>query len=325
MKILYTVCSANHLAHAKTMADSFAAFNKGYEVIIGLVDKVNGRFDVNDFLPYRIIEVDTMGIKGFDEMAARYTVIELNCAMKSFVAQYIFEHERPEILLYLDSDIWVRHSLEVVEEGLQSHDLLVTPHFTTPMPDNTHKPFERDLLRSGVYNAGFMAFKRKSGVTNFLHWWEGHMHTECHYNFALGMGVDQVWLNLAPVLFAGTGILSRKGANVAYWNLHERKLSEKDGQVMVNEMEPLLFLHVSGYHLAHPEILSRHQNRYDLNDLPVLKELLNTYRNEVIANGYNKYAVMPCAFSKKVRKSSGLMRTVNLLLQPLGVKISGTQ
>ena len=90
-KILFTVCSANHLAHCKTMADSFIGFNEGYTVIIGLVDRIENRFNVKDLLPHQLIEVDQMQIPGFDEMSASYNVIELNCAMKVFVAQYIFQ------------------------------------------------------------------------------------------------------------------------------------------------------------------------------------------------------------------------------------------
>ena len=321
-KILYTVCSANHLAHCKTMTDSFVQFNEGYQVIIGLVDKINDRFDKNDFSPCQLIETDTIGIPGFEAMAASYSVIELNCAMKPFLAQYIFEQEQPDILLYLDSDIWVRHPFISVEDQLQLYDILLTPHFTTALPDNTGLPLERDVLRSGIYNAGFMAFKKSDTVTAFLQWWAMHMQTECYYNFGEGMGVDQVWLNLVPLLYDKAGIFLHKGANVAYWNLHERVLSIRNEKVMVNDSKPLLFLHISGYRFDQPDVLSRHQNRFQLTELPVLSGLLAEYREAVIRNGYEKYRVLPCLFSKPVKKSTGLMKLVNKWLKPLGVKIA---
>ena len=321
-KILYTVCSANHLAHCKTMADSFVEYNEGYTVIIGLVDQINGRFDQDDFLPHQIVEVDQMGIVGFDELKFRYTVIELNCAMKVFVAQYIFQKYDPDILFYLDADILVCNGIRVLEDELNKNDILLTPHFTNPFPDNTHLPFERDLLRSGVYNAGFMGFKKSETVTLFLQWWEGHMRTECYYNFAEGMGVDQVWLNLVPVLFSKTGIVRHPGANVAYWNLHERLLTETGNTVLVNGTEPLLFLHISGYKFEQPEILSRHQTRYQLSQFPVLENILASYRVTVIKNGYEKYSVMPCMFSRPVKKSTGFMQMANQWLKPLGIKLS---
>ncbi|MDB5212014.1 MAG: hypothetical protein JWQ30_2841 [Sediminibacterium sp.] len=321
-KILYTVCSASHLAHCKTMADSFVECNEGYSIVIGLVDQINNRFDKNEFLPHQLVEVDQIGIPGFEDLKFRYTVLELNCAMKVFVAQYIFQHYNPDILFYLDTDILVQNSFSVLEDQLVANDILITPHFESPFPDNTNLPRERDLLRSGVYNAGFMAFKRSETVTRFLQWWEGHMRTECYLNFAEGMGADQIWLNLVPILFTRTGIVTHPGANLAYWNLHERKLSDTAGVISVNGTEPLLFLHLSGYRIDQPDVLSRHQTRYQLNQFPVLETLFSKYRAAVISNGYEKYSAMPCAFTKPVKKSTGIMPMVNKWLKPLGIKLS---
>lgn len=38
-KIAYTICSANHLAYAKTMADSLLQVAPEYMVMIGLADR----------------------------------------------------------------------------------------------------------------------------------------------------------------------------------------------------------------------------------------------------------------------------------------------
>jgi hypothetical protein len=321
-KILYTVCSANHLAHCKTMADSFALHNPGYTIVIALADEIAGRFSVDAFAPYTILETGKIGISGFDEMAARYTVIELNCAMKAFVAQHILDTFHPDILLYLDADILVLHSFDLVEQEMLNHDLLITPHITKPYPDQELLPRERDTLRSGVYNAGFLAMKPGAVTTAFLQWWAQHMRTECYYNFSEGMGVDQVWINLVPLLFKTTGIFTHAGANVAYWNLHERTITAEEGVYKVNGTEPLLFLHISGYSFEKPTVLSRHQNRYELHQFPVLQELLDRYRNAVISNGYEIFIQLECVYARKKKKSTGLMKSVNQLLRPLGVKIA---
>ncbi len=206
---------------------------------------------------------------------------------------------------------------------MTEYDILLTPHFSTPLPDATRLTTERDVLRSGIYNAGFLALKNTENSKAFLEWWAGHMQTECYYNFAEGMGVDQIWLNLVPLFFDKAGILHNKGANVAYWNLHERKLSVVDRVIMVNETVPLLFLHISGYRFTEPGNLSHHQNRFDLKDLPVLTDLLYQYRQEVMLNGYEKYTILSCAFAKPITSTTGFMRTVNKWLKPIGVKLTG--
>ncbi|MBA4197794.1 MAG: hypothetical protein C0459_09590 [Chitinophaga sp.] len=320
-KIAYTVCSANHLAYAKTMADSFSKHNNDYHVFICLVDKINGRFDSNFFKPYLLIEAENIGIDSFEKMSNQYTIIELNCAVKPFMAQYLIKEYNPEILIYVDTDIYFYQSLNTIEKQLETSSIILTPHYTTPINDKRLST-ERDVIRSGLYNAGFIAMKVTDITKDFLQWWSNHLIDECYYNFAEGMGVDQTWLNLVPLFFDEVIVSNNKGLNVAYWNLHERSLSIKHNSVVVNENEPLIFLHISGYKFEMPEILSKHQNRFDLSNLPVLRNLLEDYTKEVKANGYDMFINLNCFYSKPVKKSTGLMRTINKLLKPLGVKIS---
>lgn len=254
-------------------------------------------------------------------MSGQYTIIELNCAIKPFMAQYLFKNYSPDILLYLDTDIFIYHSLESIEAALTENDIVLTPHFTHPMNDDK-EPRERDMLRSGLYNAGFIGMKKSKTVDNILQWWSDRLIDQCYYNFAEGMGVDQYWLNLVPLFFDRVQIFNHKGANVAYWNLHERILNKKDNAIFVNDTEPLLFLHISGYKFDKPEELSRHQTRFQLSELPVLKELLIEYKTIVYKNGYEKFINMSCYFSKPKKKSTGLMATVNKALKPLKVKIT---
>jgi hypothetical protein len=320
-KIVYTVCAANHLAYAKTMADSFIKHNPDYTIFIGLVDRVNNRFDVSFFNPYKIIPVEELQIEQFSAMSAQYSIIELNCAIKPFMAQFLFKKYQPEILLYLDSDIFIYNSFASVETALQQNDILLTPHYTTPINDDL-LPRERDVIRSGLYNAGFIAMKKSKTVNEFLAWWAERMINQCYYNFAEGMGVDQTWLNFVPLYFPKVGILNHKGCNVAYWNLHERNLEWNDSEVGVNNNVPLIFLHISGYSFNTPNILSRHQTRFDLEKLPLLQQLLQQYKITVEKNGYEKFSVMDCYFSKPKKKSTGLMATVNKIIKPLRIKIT---
>ncbi|MDP3393592.1 hypothetical protein [Sediminibacterium sp.] len=321
-KIVYTVCSANHLAHCKTMADSFVQFNSGYELFIILIDQVNERFNLNSFSPYSILEISKLDIPDFDLMAGQYSVIELNCAMKPFVAKWLFEQFHPDILLYIDSDTWVFSPFVEVEKSLLEYDLVITPHFTNAYPDNELLPRERDILRSGLYNAGFLGMRNSANTHDFLNWWAGHMRTECYYNFAEGMGVDQIWINLVPLLFNQVQINQDPGLNMAYWNLHERTLHVKDGLYWVNNNHPLVFLHISGYQFNTPFIISKHQNRYSFADHGVLEELFAIYTTKVKENGFDFYSNLACAYAIPKKKSRGIMKTLNQFIKPLGIKIT---
>ena len=320
-KIVGTVCSANHLAYAKTMGESFIKFNPDYSVIICLVDKIEGRFNPEDFAPFAIIEVDHLAIPQFEKMSTQYSIIELNCGIKPYLCQYILKTYNPDILLYVDSDILFFNSIGIAEHLLSNSDILITPHILTPINDDLN-PKERDFLRSGIYNAGFIGLKNCENVHNFLSWWAERLVDQCYVNFTEGMCFDQNWLNLVPLFFNSVNIVTHKGFNVAYWNLHERIMNKTEDTYFINQVDPLIFLHISGYKFSNPESLSIHQNRIKLNKFPVLSELLGNYKKQVEENGYNQFINLKCYYAKPKKKSMGIMSTINKVIGIWGLKLT---
>jgi hypothetical protein len=69
--------------------------------------------------------------------------------------------------------------------------------------------------------------------------------------------------------------------NMAYWNLHERKLSGKPGNWIVNGQDPLGFYHFSGIEVDSPKQISKHQNRFDLISRPDLNGIFADYRQRL--------------------------------------------
>ena len=143
------------------------------------------------------------------------------------------------------------------------------------------------------------------GVSNslegcaFLDWWEDRCLKFGFEDLRAGLFVDQKWVNLAPCFFVNLRILRDAGCNVAYWNLPERNLSDKDGAYLVNESSPLVFFHYSGYNPNFPERLStKLRIPQDINE--TLLRLLVFYGERLKANGaegYRKYDYAYARFS----------------------------
>ncbi|HJV19466.1 MAG TPA: hypothetical protein VJ552_06255 [Sediminibacterium sp.] len=322
-KILYTISSASHLAYCKTMADSFITANPDYQVMICLADQIMERFDPAGFAPHQLITVEAMNIPAFAAMSERYDIVELSCALKPFAGLYILEKFRPDCMVYLDSDIQVYDSFLLLEEELNCHSIIVTPHFSKPLPADSSVPRERDILRHGLYNGGFFMLKNDPIAISFLTWWGSHLEKEGYLNYAEGMGRDQNWLNFLPLFFSNVLVAKEMaGVNVAYWNLHERSVSRVNNRYMVNDTSPLVFFHISGYSFDQPELLSKHQDRYDLDQFPLLKGMLHQYRQAVLANDHARFSAMECAYARKKKKSMGIMKTINRMIRPLGIKVS---
>ncbi len=306
-KIIFTTCTAAYLAQAKSLGDSITATNPGYTLCIGLVDKINGRFETAAFLPHEITEVETIKVPAFNEMKNRYSLLELSCALKPWFALYFMNKFSAKQIIYLDTDILVTYSLEFIEEQLSQYSVLLTPHIMSPLPNDGKRPHETAILKTGIYNAGFFAVNNDDTGKKFLNWWKEILVDYCYEDSALGLASDQSWLNLVPLFFKNTGILKHPGCNAAYWNLHERNLTKTGDRFLVNG-QPLLFFHFSGYSMQSPDLISRHQDRISMNDNSVLKELFSLYHAALLKNNHPEMLQLKCYYTKK----KGLLQKLGL-------------
>jgi hypothetical protein len=85
-----------------------------------------------------------------------------------------------------------------------------------------------------------------------------------------GTFVDQKWIDLVPAFFDKVCILKHPGCNIAYWNLHERTLSQGKDAILVNN-QPLCFFHFSGVKASKPDVLSSIKLGTRLNEDPFWK------------------------------------------------------
>ena len=93
-----------------------------------------------------------------------------------------------------------------------------------------------------------------------------------------GLGVDQKWIDLAPAFFNGVHILKDPGLNVAFWNLHERRLSKSQAGWFVNDVSPLGFVHFSSFVEAERTIIADKQTRHGPGSRPDFSEVGDVYR-----------------------------------------------
>ena len=307
-KIVLTVCTAAYLAQAKGLGDSLLKFNTGYKLVIGLVDKLNGRIDSSYWKPHELIEVQELNIPEFEKMSKQYTTLELVCAVKSFYTDHLFKLYNPDQIIFLDCDILILDSLGYIESELNFFSILLSAHITKPFPNDGHKPEEKTILKTGMFNAGFYAVKNDENGKNFISWWKERMIDQCYERPKEGLNADQKWLNFLPFYFKKVKILDHPGCNFAYWNFHERTLEKKQDKFFVNN-EPLLFFHYSGYSPDDPDRISRHQDRFKMNANPALNELFNICRESLVQNRNGDFQKMPCYYQKS---SGGFLKRLGL-------------
>lgn len=321
MNVAFTLCSINYLAQAKTLCDTFQKSNPSWKFILGLVDKNVNNVDLS-FMGCEIIEVEDVKIDGFDGMVELYSIVEFITAVKPFYFTHLFENNKDyDKIIYFDPDIVVFKPLTDLENKLDEYDIILTPHFTSPIKDSLQLT-EKHIFSTGVFNLGFLAVKRSANTTNMLEWWEDKLRTECILDLTRGYFVDQLWMNLAPAYFDKVLIDKYPGYNMAHWNLHERTLTETDEGYMVNGV-PLIFFHFSHYHPGRPEQIATFQTRYSFENRPDIKSLFKFYTDTLISNRYFEYKKVPCYYMKNEGKKQFKKTVKGFLRQvvPLRVKM----
>lgn len=286
-----TIVARNYVAFARVLARSIAERRPGARCFVLIVDDPAGYVDGADE-PFELVTTGELGIETFQQMAGMYDVLELSTAVKPWLMKLLMTERGCERLAYLDPDIRLYDPLDEIAALLERESVVVTPHFTEPVPRDGLKPTEQDILTSGTFNLGFLGLSRTDEALALLDWWAERLATDCIVDPERGFFVDQRWMDLSPGIVERFHVLRDPGYNVAYWNLGGRSLSRAGEAYEVNG-RPLRFFHFSGYDPRHPDRISKHQDRIDFLGEPALRELYDAYGAELLANGFEQAVEWP--------------------------------
>ena len=278
-----TIIAKNYVAYARVLAESLAEHHPEGRLWTLIIDDFAGKLAPADE-PFEVLTPSDVGCEAFTQMALRYSVLELSTAVKPWLLRHLMsETGRP--ITYLDPDIRIYGSLAPLEELAREHGAVLTPHNTTPIPADGRRPSQVDIMIAGVYNLGYVSVAPRAEVDWLINWWADRLERDCRVDPAWGYFVDQRWFDLAPGFLSDVAIVRDPEYNVAYWNLHDRKLERHDGRYLVNG-QALGFFHFSGFDSEHPLALSRFQDRIDVAANPVLEHLLEDYARAVNEAGH---------------------------------------
>jgi hypothetical protein len=294
--IYFTLITNKYLAHAKVLKSSFLKFNKG-KLIVGLIDRVQPESHFYNDL--EVVPVEEIGISDFCEMKKIYNVIELLTAAKPFYFKYFMElYPKVDSFVYLDSDIKFYSSINNIIKDNKGYDVLLTPHFLTPQPDDL-TPSDHSILSTGIFNLGFICINRSKESLNFIEWWSRKLTKYCFADIRRGYFTDQLWVNFAPAFLSNFKVLRAIGLNVSNWNLHERHIEFKDERFIINGVEEMVFYHFSNFNLEKPNVLAWYNNRFNFENRPEMSEIFKKYVEDIKSNGYDLYKKIPWAYENQ--------------------------
>jgi hypothetical protein len=148
---------------------------------------------------------------------------------------YVFrEHGEVDAITYLDADLFFFSDPAPLFDEIGPSAVAIVPH---RFP-SANSRFER----FGIFNVGWLTFRRSAEATACLTWWRERCLEWCFDREEPSRFADQKYLDEWPSRFESVHIVGHKGANVASWNLANYRVTQRDGRLLVDE-EPLIFFH----------------------------------------------------------------------------------
>jgi hypothetical protein len=282
---VFSIVSPNYRHFARVLMKSVERHHPEWDRFVLLV----GGEEPPDRESFATVPLDAMALPDPRRFCFRYTILELNTAVKPWMFAHLFARGYDRVV-YLDPDIVVYGPLAELDALPPETFLVLTPHLTGAIGGDAH-PSERTILLAGSYNLGFLCVSRHPALPRFLQWWQDKLEYQCVAEPARGLFVDQRWMDLAPGLFPDVAILRHEGYNVAYWNFRQRSIADRT----VNG-QPLRFFHFSGFDPAHPELASKHQHGLKVSHVPGVSALFEGYHAALLAAGWQSFRDAPYVF-----------------------------
>ena len=214
---------------------------------------------------HQAITIDQCDWEDFDIESASlfYNILEFATSVKPALLRHFLRQDWQRVT-YLDPDIQLFQDFTPVLDD--DMDVSLTPHLFTDIPRDEFKPSTNDILSAGFFNLGFCSVRPTA--LPFLDWWCERLQFDCLIDHSAGYFTDQKILDLAP-LKTNVQVVMEPGCNVAYWNLHERRIVKDQGEWKVafdGSIQHLYFFHFSGFILNRSPSLSKHASRSVLGD-----------------------------------------------------------
>lgn len=185
-------------------------------------------------------------------------------------------------ITYLDADLFFFSDPAQIYDEIASSSVAIIAH--------RYAPKLRWLEKFGIYNVGWLSFRRDANALACLRWWRERCLEWCYDRCEDGRFADQKYLDEWPSLFDNVLVLDHKGANLGPYNLGNYKVGRKVDRIWVDE-QPLVFFHfhalkqITGWlydsHLANYAVRPSRAVRKGIYG-PYIRALLNATKGEGI-------------------------------------------
>jgi len=203
---------------------------------------------------------------------------------------YVLAHDSTiDLVTYLDADLFFFASPEPLFDEMGSRSIAIIPH--------RFSPDLRHLENNGVYNVGWLSFRRDATGLSCLHWWRSRCLSWCQMKNEPDRFADQKYLDRWPQQFPDVAVLEHKGANLALWNIENHRIANTPRCVVVGNV-PLIFFHFHGLRRPRPWIFSLSLPFYGVRMSAVLLHRIFAPYAKVVLALEQRYGLTPQSGSR---------------------------
>ena len=142
-----------------------------------------------------------------------------------------------ELLTYLDADLFFYASPQPIFDEMGANSIAMFSH--------RFPAHNKQMEVNGIYNVGWLSFRRDENAFACLHEWREQCLDWCYDRCEDGKYGDQTYLDNWPRDHKKVRVLEHEGAGIAPWNWTLYQFSQRDQQLYCNN-EPLIFFHFHG-------------------------------------------------------------------------------
>lgn len=143
-----------------------------------------------------------------------------------------------DVVTYVDGDLYFFSDPQPLFDELIGKSVSIIPHRFPPQL--------RHLEKYGLYNVGWMSFRRDANGQAVARWWQDRCNEWCYDVLDGDRFADQKYLDRIATDFDGVVALAHRGANLAPWNLRGHRVSRSGMFILVDRVWPLIFFHFHG-------------------------------------------------------------------------------
>jgi hypothetical protein len=191
----------------------------------------------------------------------------------SFLSYLLDNYPDVNLITHVDADLFFFSDPKPIFDELEDYSVGIIEHRFAKRQEK--------LKRFGLYNVGWVSFRRDRHGLDCLRWWREQCIEWCYDRVEASRFADQKYLDAFPLRFQSVRIIQHPGANVAPWNVANHRILERRDQVWVDG-KPLIFFHFQGFRVIAPWLFDTNMGWYHTSPSPtVRRKVFGPYIHEL--------------------------------------------